>query len=141
MQLNRLLGLSNLYYIDQEDQDILAELVELRQQLNNLILACPEHQLEGLFAADLADRYWALVRSGVQKEPLDGAAEQLKSTIIAKLQPGQGGGFGTPGALNAFLVAMTLFAPGSMQVEAPEQKLPVWLQDGYHKVFAKALVA
>ena len=141
MQLNRLLGLSNLYYIDQEDQEILVELVELRQQLNKLILACPEQQLEGLFAADLADRYWALVRSGVQKEPLDAADEQLKSTIIAKLQPAQGGGFGTPGALNAFLVAMTLFVPGSMQVESPDQKLPVWLQDGYHKVFAKALVA
>ena len=94
-----------------------------------------------MFAADLADRYWALVRSGVQKEPLDIAEDQLKNNIIAKLQPNQGGGFGTPGALNAFLVAMTLFVPGSMQVEAPEQKLPFWLLTGYRELFAQALVA
>jgi len=141
IQLNRLLGLSNLYYIDPEDQEILGELRELRQKLNGLILACPERELEGLFATDLADRYWALVRSGMQKESLYIAEDQLKNTIIAKLQPNQGGGFGTPGALNAFLVAMTLFVPGSMQVEAPEQKLPSWLLTGYREVFAQALMA
>ena len=141
IQLNRLLGLSNLYYIDPEDQEILQELRELRLKLSQLILSCPEAQLEGLFAADLADRYWALVRSGVQKEPLHPQEEQLKANVTAKLQPNQGGGFGTPGALNAFLVAMAFFVPGSMQVEAPEQKLPAWLVPGYREVFAQALSA
>ena len=141
IQLNRLLGLSNLYYIDPEDQEILQELRQLRLQLSQLILHCPEQQLQSLFSADLADRYWALVRSGVQKEPLQPAEEQLKASITAKLQPSQGGGFGTPGAVNAFLVAMAFFQPGSMQVEAPEQKLPAWLLQGYHEVFAQAISA
>ena len=141
IQLNRLLGLSNLYYIDPEDQEILQELRQLRLQLSQLILNCPEPQLEGLFGADLADRYWALVRSGVQKEPLQPAEEPLKASITTRLQPSQGGGFGTPGAVNAFLVAMAFYEPGSMQVEGAEHKLPRWLLPGYQEVFAQALPA
>ena len=34
-----------------------------------------------------------------------------------KVEPG-GGGFGTPGAINAVLVAMTLFEPGTMRIGA-----------------------
>ena len=141
IQLNRLLGLSNLYYIDPEDQEILQELRQLRLQLSQLILNCPEQHLEGLFGSDLADRYWALVRSGVQKEPLQPVEEQLKTSATAKLNPGHGGGFGTPGAVNAFLVAMAFYQPGTMQVEGAEHKLPGWLLQGYREVFAQALPA
>jgi len=141
IQLNRLLGLSNLYYIDPEDQEILQELRQLRLQLSQLILNCPEPQLEGLFSADLADRYWALIRSGVQKEALQPAEEQMKTAVTTKLQPSSGGGFGTPGAVNAFLVAMAFYEPGSMQVEGAEHKLPAWLLPGYREVFAQALPA
>ena len=139
IQLNRLLGLSNLYYIDPEDQEIQQELRQLRLQLAQLLLQCPEQQLEGHFQGDFSDRYWALVRSGVQKEALQPVEEQLRELVTQRLQPAQGGGFGTPGAVNAFLVAMTLFEPGSMQVDQPEQKLPRWLLQGYHDVFAQAL--
>ncbi|MBW0181064.1 MAG: hypothetical protein KXJ50_08365 [Vulcanococcus sp.] len=141
IQLNRLLGLSNLYYIDPEDQEILQELRQLRLQLSQLILDCPEQQLEGLFSTDLADRYWALVRSGVQKEALQPAEDQLKNAVTTKLSPSNGGGFGTPGAMNAFLVAMAFYEPGSMQVEGAEHKLPAWLLPGYREVFAQALPA
>ena len=141
IQLNRLLGLSNLYYIDPEDQEILQELRQLRLQLAQLILHCPEQQLEGLFSTDLSDRYWALVRSGVQKEPLQPTEDQLKAAATAKLQPSSGGGFGTPGAVNALIVAMIFYAPGSMQVEDAEHKLPVWILRGYLEVFAHALPA
>jgi hypothetical protein len=139
IQLNRLLGLANLYYIDPEDAEILQELRHLRLQLGQLILICPEQQLESLFSADLADRYWALVRCGLQKEPLQPEEDNLKNQVTAKLQPSQGGGFGTPGAVAAFLVAMTYYQPGSMQVEGAEHKLPAWLLAGYRDVFAQAL--
>ena len=141
IQLNRLLGLSNLYYIDPEDQEILQELRQLRLQLSQLILNCPEQQLQELFSSDLSDRFWALVRSGVQKEPLQTAEDQLKVAVTTKLSPNSGGGFGTPGAVNAFLVAMAFYEPGSMQVEGAEHKLPGWLLPGYREVFAKALTA
>ena len=141
IQLNRLLGLSNLYYIDPEDQEILQELRQLRLAFVAAIACCPEQQLEQLWATDLGDRYWAMVRSGVQKEPLDGAEEAQKQAATAKLQPSQGGGFGTPGATNAFLVAMLYYLPGSMQVEGAEQKLPAWLLAGYQQIFAAPLAA
>ena len=60
IQLNRLLGLSNLYYIDPEDQEILQELRQVRLSLIEAIERCPESELEGLWATDLGDRYWAL---------------------------------------------------------------------------------
>lgn len=141
IQLNRLLGLSNLYYIDPEDQEILQELRQIRHQLCQLILQHPEAELEVLFSQDLGDRYWALVRSGVQKEPLQPAEEQLRAAATKKLQPREGGGFGTPAAINAFLVAMAFYEPGSMQVADAQQKLPAWLYGPYQDLFAKALTS
>lgn len=141
IQLNRMLGLANLYYIDPEDQEILQELQSLRSDLAAAIQRCPEAELERLWAGDLGERYWAVVRSGIQKEPLSPADQQLKQEVTLRLQPAQGGGFGTPGAINAFLVAMLFFEPGSMTVEAAQQKLPAWLLPGYEDTFAKPLQA
>lgn len=141
IQLNRMLGLSNLYYIDPEDQEILQELLQLRSSLVQAIERCPEQQLEQLWATDLGDRYWAMVRSGVQKEPLSASDQNIKQLAAQRLTPSSGGGFGTPGALNAFLVAMVYFEPGSMRVEGAEQKLPAWLFPHYQQIFAQPLAA
>lgn len=138
IQLNRLLGLSNLYYIDPEDQEICSELLTIRGQLADAINRCPEHQLEQLWSTDLGDRYWAMVRSGVQKEPLAPADESRKQAATVALTPSLGGrGFGSPGALNAFLVAMLYYVPGTMQVDQPQQKLPAWLLGPYQQIFSQ----
>ena len=139
IQLNRLLGLSNLYYIDPEDQEIKSELQTLRLELSKLILESPEERLESYFQSDFGSRYWALVRSGIQKEPLSPEEKNLREQATNRLQPSHGGGFGTPGAINAFLVAMIFFEPGSMQVDSPETKIPRWLLQNYHDVFIEAL--
>ena len=141
IQLNRMLGLANLYYIDPEDQEICSELRQLRLDLAVAIQRCPEQQLEQLWGTDLGDRYWAVVRSGVQKEAPTPEEEALKQSATQRLQPTQGGGFGTPGSLNAFLVAMLFFEPGSMRVDGAEQKLPAWLLVPYQQVFAEAIPA
>jgi len=141
IQLNRLLGLSNLYYIDPEDQEILQELRQIRLSLAEAIERCPEQQLESLWATDLGDRYWALVRSGVQGEPLTPAEEFKKQSATVRLLPAQGGGFGTPGALNAFLIAMLFYQPGSMKVDGAEHKIPGWLFSSYQQIFAEPLAA
>ena len=85
IQLNRLLGLSNLYYIDPEDQEILQELRQVRLELIEAIECCPEPELEQLWATDLGDRYWALVRSGIQKEALTPAEEHKKQSVTQAL--------------------------------------------------------
>ena len=46
---------------------------------------CPEPQLESLWATDLGDRYWALVRSGVQKEVMSPTEEQKKHSVTQNL--------------------------------------------------------
>ena len=141
IQLNRLLGLSNLYYIDPEDQEIRNELVDLRRHLVDAIERCPEAELERLWATELGERYWALVRSGIQKEALSPEDEARKQKAVTRLSPQGGGGFGTPGALNAFLVVMVYFVPGSMKVDDAERKIPTWLLPAYQEIFAKAVPA
>ena len=49
IQLNRLLGLSNLYYIDPEDEEILNELRQVRMSLIEAIERCPEQELERIW--------------------------------------------------------------------------------------------
>ena len=139
IQLNRMLGLSNLYYIDPEDQEILGELLQLRRQFAAAIETCPEQTLEELFSTDLGDRYWAMVRSGVQKEPLSADDQALKDRAVERLSPSQGGGFGSPGSTNAFLIAMMFYVPGSMKVDGAEEKIPHWLLHGYQDIFARPL--
>ena len=138
IHLNRLLGLSNLYYIDPEDQEICQELLELRRSLAGLIEVAPEQDLERIWATDFGDRYWALVRSGVQKEALTASDQHIKDRATNQLNPNAGGGFDRPGALRALLVAMMFYAPGSMRVEAAEQKLPSWMLSSYRQVFEEA---
>jgi hypothetical protein len=140
IQLNRMLGLSNLYYIDPEDQEILQELQQLRLQLVGAIERCPEQELEHIWSTDFGDRYWAMVRSGVQKEALSAADEQCKQRATERLTPSIGGGFQGAGAINAFLVAMLYYVPGQMKVDGAEQKLPAWLLPGYQEVFARPLM-
>ena len=126
IQLNRLLGLSNLYYIDPEDQEIRVELEQVRSSLADCIKRCPESELQSLWGTDLGDRYWSLVRSGLQKEALSVSDEERRQEAVRLLNAGSGGGFGTPGAINAFLIAMMYFLPGSMKVDDAEQKIPAW---------------
>jgi len=133
--LNRILGLSNLYYIDPDDREILVELLEVRNHLVDLLLKEPETNLEDLFASDFGDRYWALVRSGVQREPLGEHQQQIRTMIIDKLNPVVGGGFGSPQSINHFLAAMLIYAPGTMKVDSPEQKIPAWIYPMYRELF------
>lgn len=139
IQLNRILGLSNLYYIDPEDTDILNELLVLRRQFARAIEVCSESDLERLWATDLGDRYWALVRSGVQVEVMSSEDQSLKSNAADRLSPSKGGGFSTPGAVNSFLISMLFYLPGTMKVDDASNKIPSWLLEGYNEVFAKPL--
>lgn len=139
IHLNRLLGLSNLYYIDPDDVEIRNELQQVRTSLASLIKHAPEASLEQFWSSDFGDRYWSLVRSGIQKESLSGVDAAIKEESVQALNPDNGGGFGKPGSLNSFLIAMMYFLPGTMQVPEPGSKLPSWLLSSYISVFAKAI--
>ena len=123
------------------NQEIAQELLQLRRWLANLIQIESEVELERIWATDLGDRYWALVRSGVQKEPLDQEDQAIIATATQRLSPESGGGFGKPAALNAFLVAMMYYMPGGMRVDSPEHKIPGWLLEPYRQVFEQMQAA
>ena len=57
------------------------------------------------------------MRSGIQKEALTPKEESKKQSVTQALNTAAGGGFGKPGAINAFLIAMVLFEPGTMRVD------------------------
>ena len=139
IQLNRMLGLSNLYYIDPDDEEILHEIVEIRRAFANAISRCPENLLEDLWGNHLGDRYWSMVRCGIQSQSLSQEDEAIKEAAVRKLTPSMGGGFDQPGSINALLISMLYFEPGSMSVNEPDKNVPAWLMQNFQEIFRKPL--
>ena len=87
--------------------EILNELRQVRLSLIDAIECCPENELESIWATEFGDRYWALVRSGIQKEAMTPMEEQKKHAVI-KLNPAAGGGIGTQELSMLFVVLFEL---------------------------------
>lgn len=130
--LNRMLGLSNLYYIDPEDQEILQELRQVRLQTVQLLLGCSSHELGQHFTADFGDRYWAMAQSGVQKEPLD-AQEVAQRDAIQQWLTSQQQSLQQEGGIQRFAAALLFSVPGSVRLANPEQNLPAWFVEGFKR--------
>ena len=135
-----MLGLSNLYYIDPEDQEILQELRQVRLQALQLLLSTNREQLGRHFSSDFGDRYWAMAQSGLQKEPLD-------STEISQRDAVQQWLIRTPNSISAeggiqrFAAALLFAMPGSVQLANPEQNLPAWFFEGFRRYCSTAVPA
>ena len=140
IQLNRLLGLSNLYYIDPEDQEILQELRQVRLQTLQLLLSCGREELGRHFSADFGDRFWAMAQSGVQKEPLDAQEVQQRDAVQAWLSS-------TPnslhqeGGIQRFAAALLFSTPGTVRLNDPERNLPAWFLEGFRRYSSMAVAA
>jgi hypothetical protein len=119
IQLNRLLGLSNLYFIDPEDQEIRQDLQSLRLLLCQLILDCPPQELDSLFQPELADRYWALVRSGIQAESILPVEETIQEIAFSK-----------PQDTRSLLVALCYQQPSPSILDQVPIDGPGWLLSG-----------
>jgi hypothetical protein len=130
--LNRMLGLSNLYYIDPEDQEILQELRQVRLQTVQLLLSVDREQLGRQFTADFGDRYWAMAQSGVQKEPLD-ANEASQRDALQQWLTSHANSLAIEGGIQRFAGALLFAMPGSVQLANPEQNLPAWFLEGFRR--------
>ena len=137
--LNRILGLSNLYYIDPEDQEILQELREVRLQTVQLMLSVGKDELSRQFQSDFGDRFWAMAQSGLQKESLDAHEVQQRDAIQQWLSQ-------TPnslhqdGGIQRFASVLLFNPPGSVRLAEPERNLPAWFMDGYKRYCSMAQV-
>lgn len=135
--LNRILGLSNLYYIDPEDREILKELREVRLQTVELILGIGRDELGRQFQSDFGDRFWAMAQSGVQKEGLD--ANEIKQRDEMQQWLSQ-----TPnslhqdGGIQRFAALLLFNQPGSVRLADPDSNLPAWFRDGYKRYSSMA---
>jgi len=138
--LNRMLGLSNLYYIDPEDQEILAELRQVRLQTVTLMVNASREELGRQFAADFGDRFWAMAQSGVQKEPLNAEEARCRDDLQNWLST-------TPrsllveGGIQRFAAALLFNPPGAVQLANPEQNLPAWFVEGFKRFNSMAVAA
>ncbi|MCP9808643.1 hypothetical protein KBY58_04250 [Cyanobium sp. HWJ4-Hawea] len=138
--LNRMLGLSNLYYIDPEDQEILQELRQVRLQTLDLLLGASREQLGRQFSADFGDRFWAMAQSGVQKEPLD-AHEVAQRDAIQTWLSTTPNSLHQEGGIQRFAAALLFNVPGSVSLANPEQNLPAWFVEGFRRYTSMALGA
>ena len=135
--LNRILGLSNLYYIDPEDREILQELREVRLQTVQLILSVGRDELGRQFQTDFGDRFWAMAQSGIQKESLDANEVQQRDALQQWLSQ-------TPnslhqdGGVQRFAAALLFNPPGAIRLANPDQNLPAWFMDGYKRYCSMA---
>jgi len=137
--LNRMLGLSNLYYIDPEDQEILQELRQVRLQTVQLMLSCSSTQLGEHFSADFGDRFWAMAQSGVQKEALD-AQEAAQRDAIQQWLRETPRSLHAEGGIQRFATALLFSPPGSVQLANPDQNLPAWFIEGFKRYSSMAAV-
>lgn len=135
--LNRILGLSNLYYIDPEDQEILQELREVRLQTIQLMLGVGRDELGRQFQSDFGDRFWAMAQSGIQKESLDANEIQQRDAMQQWLSQ-------TPnslhqdGGIQRFASVLLFNPPGSVRLADPDRNLPAWFLDGYKRYCSMA---
>ena len=136
--LNRILGLSNLYYIDPEDQEILTELREVRLQTVQLMLSVNRDELARQFQADFGDRFWAMAQSGLQKEALNSNETSQRDALQNWLSE-------TPqslhqeGGIQRFAAVLLFNKPGSVRLADPDSNLPAWFADGYKRFCSMAL--
>ena len=135
--LNRILGLSNLYYIDPEDKEILKELRDVRLQTVRLMLSVGSDELGRQFQSDFGDRFWAMAQSGIQNESLDANEIQQRDSIQQWLSQ-------TPnslhqdGGIQRFAAVLLFNPPGSVRLAEPERNLPAWFTDGYKRYCSMA---
>ena len=130
--LNRMLGLSNLYYIDPEDKEILNELKQVRSECVALMVEASSETLARHFQADFGDRFWAMAQSGVQNEELNPDEVVLRDSIQNWLTT-TSNSLKQEGGIQRFAAALLFNKPGSIKIANPEQNLPAWFIDGYKR--------
>ena len=137
--LNRILGLSNLYYIDPDDKEILHELRSVRLQTVELMLSVESEELGRQFQSDFGDRFWAMAQSGIQKESLDANEVQQRDALQEWLSQ-------TPnslhqdGGIQRFAAALLFNQPGSIRLADPDRNLPAWFIEGFKRYCSMAQV-
>lgn len=120
--LTRMQGLINLHAIDPSDQDVNAELAELRRLLSQLWLDTPTSQLDEIYRSSVGELYQALLRSRFGAAPLNEADQAHRTALLPLVAD-----LSVDGAVQALLAAMTFFPPEKIQPGGGVEHLPSWM--------------
>jgi len=130
--LNKILGLSNLYYIDPEDQEILIELRSVRLQVVELLINAKPEDVASAFQKDFGDRYWAMAQCGIQKESLN-SQESARRDELQRWLSETPNSLHQAGGLQRFAATLLFNQPGSVKLADPERNLPAWFVEGFKR--------
>lgn len=130
--LNKVLGLSNLYYIDPDDSEIKNELRAIRMQLIELMLKTSANEFSECFTGELGDRYWAMAQSGIQTTDM-GNEEIAKRNEIQEWLTTTPNSLRAEGGIQRFASALLFSKPGTVKIANPEQNLPKWFVEGFKR--------
>lgn len=136
--LNKILGLSNLYYIDPEDKEILEELKVIRYRLIGLMLDSNNDDFATQFQGEFGDRYWAMAQCGIQSVELD-INESQKRDEMQKWLSETPQSLHQNGGIQRLAALLLLNKPGTIRLANPDENLPKWFVEGYKRISTMAL--
>ncbi|MBP0005272.1 MAG: glycosyltransferase [Cyanobacteria bacterium SBC] len=128
--LKRLTACVNLFQIDANDANAIAQLRQVRQQFAQYWLSLPTEQLESAYS-QLGEGYRRLVGSGLQRLPKTDAEQSLFGQLKAEL----GQGVGRPKFLNCILAAMLYCRSDQLRFDNAQSLLPSWLIGDFNRFF------
>ena len=120
--LNRMAGLINLYIIDPADEQVIAQLLDLRRQLGQIWLDAQPAQLQDLYVSPFGQLYQNLLASGFSAAGLSPEDRQLRNQLASLVAD-----MTQPGAINALMAALPFYSPGQLAFGGGQRHMPSWL--------------
>lgn len=120
--LNRMAGLLNLYIIDPADEQVIAQLLDLRRQLGQIWLDAQPAQLQDLYVSPFGQLYQNLLASGFSSAGLSPEDRQLRNQLAGLVAD-----MSQPGAINALMAVLPFYSPGQLAFAGGQMHMPSWL--------------
>ncbi|MDC0831663.1 hypothetical protein POG22_01390 [Geitlerinema sp. CS-897] len=129
--VKRLSTFLNLFQIDANDGNAIAQLRQLRQLLAQYWLSLPAEQLEAAYCGGMDEAQRSFMESGLQRLPRTEAEQSLFGQLKAELAQGMS----RPKSLNCFLAAMLYCRRDQLSFANAQAMLPGWLMGDYQRFF------
>jgi hypothetical protein len=132
----RMSGLINLFVIDPNDAQVLAQLAELRRLLGQIWLDAQPAQMEALYSSPQFGRlYQELLASGFSRVLFQEEDRFLRNQLAAFVAD-----MSAPGSLNALMAVLPFYPPGKIAFGGGEQHLPAWLRQQMATLYGSQLL-
>lgn len=124
----RMVGLLNLYHLDQQDDQVSAELSRLRRQLGQLWLDLLPDRLETLYRSPVGDLYRQLLASPFTAAPLSEEDQIIRQQLTPLVDD-----LNRDGAINVLLAVLPFFPGGKVELAGQLELIPPWLREAIQR--------